>query len=359
MTRLLIIADDLSGAAETAGAVAEATGAAPALHLGRVDDTDAPVVAVDTGSRAMPPAGGAEATLQAMRRRHPDSLVYKKVDSLLRGNIRAEVAALTAAGHAMIAALAVPRVGRTVRDGVVHVDGMPVGSIPAVLAVRSAVVPLEVVRAGDLDRAIADVLATGAIPTVDAETDGDLLRVARSLARHPDPPVLLAAGGLARLLAPLLGIADATGRFQRGADRVVVVVGTREPSAARQVDALAIPHTVLRPGDEIVLGSGDAVVTLDAAAAWDEASLDAALRAVGRAIDAVGGRTDLVLTGGDTARRVLDARDIRRLQVEIEIEPGAVLSTTGSGAAVVTRPGSFGDDRGLKRLHAYLKGHSA
>ena len=69
---------------------------------------------------------------------------------------------------------------------------------------------------------------------------------------------------------------------------------------------------------------------------------------------------DLVLTGGETARRVLDALDVHRLSPRGSVHHGAVVSTTDDGRTVVTRPGSFGGpDSLLAVLGALAPTHAA
>lgn len=51
---------------------------------------------------------------------------------------------------------------------------------------------------------------------------------------------------------------------------------------------------------------------------------------------------DLFLTGGQTARSVLDALGVTELHPIAQPEIGTVISCTADGRLIVTRPGSFG-----------------
>jgi 4-hydroxythreonine-4-phosphate dehydrogenase len=64
----------------------------------------------------------------------------------------------------------------------------------------------------------------------------------------------------------------------------------------------------------------------------------------------------LFLSGGETARAVLDRLGVRALDVEGETEPGTVVSTRAGGSRVVTRPGSFGAPDSLVRVATHLLG---
>ena len=131
---IAVIADDLTGAAELAAAAAD-LGLSAEVHTspdpGRADFTGcaADVVAVDTDTRsraagdaARAVAHAAGALLRAGRR-----WIYKKTDSVLRGNVRAEVAALLAAtgkGRSVLIP-ANPSKGRIVRGGVYYIGETP------------------------------------------------------------------------------------------------------------------------------------------------------------------------------------------------------------------------------------------
>jgi len=92
---IVVLADDLSGAAELAG-IARGHGLAAEVHRRFNPDTRADLVAIDTDSRSLPPDQAAarlrEITAAVLAAR-PD-WIYKKTDSVLRGNILAEINAV-------------------------------------------------------------------------------------------------------------------------------------------------------------------------------------------------------------------------------------------------------------------------
>jgi 4-hydroxythreonine-4-phosphate dehydrogenase len=79
---------------------------------------------------------------------------------------------------------------------------------------------------------------------------------------------------------------------------------------------------------------------------------------VARAVGATD-RTALFLTGGETARAVLDRLATRCLAVDAEVHHGAVLSHTESGRLVATRPGSFGHEASITDIFQALRGAQA
>jgi len=89
----LIIADDLTGAADCAVAFAK-RGLDAAVLWGHGEDSGASVLSVDADSRHLPAAEAAarQLTAQAAHWR-PGVRLYKKIDSTLRGQPAAELAA--------------------------------------------------------------------------------------------------------------------------------------------------------------------------------------------------------------------------------------------------------------------------
>ncbi|WEH12871.1 four-carbon acid sugar kinase family protein [Streptomyces sp. VNUA24] len=414
--RVLALADDLSGAAETAAAlglhgtlVLSAAGAgacddhAGAVARGRPDAChaharsgagDAPwVVVADLDSRWLPPAEAAGSVHAALAGACPGTMLFKKADSLLRGNISAEAVAYAAGAHAVVTALALPVAGRTVRDGVVHLPGGPLHRTDAWRAEGRAApasvadalhglvtegVPLDRVRRGPgpLTDRLRDVAARGLHPVCDAETDDDLDTIAEAVLLlgpeyRPLGTSALAAALWRRSVARPGHQLAGTGRDHvpaAGAGRplepgggterrpVLVVVGTAEPTATAQIAQLTAvgarhvavsPDLLRRAGQgrtpEVPLVPGRVTVLgIDGSGGLDPgASVDVAA-GLGRVVAMLRTPADLVLTGGETARRVLDALGVRELAPLREIHHGAVHSRTPDGRAVVIRPGSFG-----------------
>ncbi|MGW7042250.1 four-carbon acid sugar kinase family protein [Streptomyces avermitilis] len=388
---VIALADDLSGAAETAralgGPVRLSLDAADVAEIAAAHD-----LVVDLNTRDLPPAEAAYAVRTALRAAQtgPPRLLYKKVDSQLRGNLAVEAAAYAEGAQAVIVAPALPAARRTVTGGVVHVNGVPLHRTDGWRAERAAAprslpealsglpvrtVPLDVVRseAAVLDAEFRRIAASGAHPVADAETDADLDAVAAAALRLGTGFRLLGTGGLAAALGRALvrpAAAPAPSPAQ-DSDPLLFVVGTAEPGAAAQIahlTALGAHHVPLDPAD---LAAGTVSLPRTAAApALTVFSIDgsAGLRpGAGRALSAAlaalvaayPGRPDLVLTGGETARTTLDALKIRELEPLGEIHHGAVHSRTPDGRRVVTRPGSYGAEDSLLRIAVALRPHLA
>ena len=134
--RWLILADDLTGAADAAIAFAR-RGAPTCVTWGErcASDAGATVLAYDCDSRrlgAQPAAQRQRSAAIRLRSEHGrHAALFKKIDSTLRGQPAAEIAALCDAvrvpGKSVfgICAPANPSMGRTLRDGRVFVHGEP------------------------------------------------------------------------------------------------------------------------------------------------------------------------------------------------------------------------------------------
>ena len=124
-----VIADDLTGAAEL-GAVGWRHGLrAEIVRCGKPSGR-ADLVCVDTDSRSCAPAAAAKRAAAAakMLRAAGAKWIYKKVDSVLRGQVTAEVEAVMKQLKLERALLlpANPSLGRTIRDGQYFVQGKPI-----------------------------------------------------------------------------------------------------------------------------------------------------------------------------------------------------------------------------------------
>ncbi|MFD6291482.1 nucleotide-binding domain containing protein, partial [Streptomyces sp. NPDC060205] len=232
--------------------------------------------------------------------------------------------------------------------------------------------------------------AAGRIAVCDAETDADLDAVAGAALRTAPAMRLVGSGGLAaavrRTVTPVgsaesaasvsatvpggstgpRATADDGGRpAPRGAEPrpVLVVVGTAEPSAVEQVGRLvragaahlALSETQLfTPAGPLTLPHPSSVTVVTIAphvAPTSSRRLAQALAtAVATAVERHSAPLDLVLTGGETARRTLDALGVTELEALGQVHHGAVLCAAPDGRAIVTRPGSFGDADSLLHI---------
>jgi uncharacterized protein YgbK (DUF1537 family) len=369
-----VLADDLTGACDTgclfAGRGAVGVIAEPALTV-----SEAPVVAVDTESRALP-ASEAGRRLRAATARLASRLergrAFKKIDSTMRGPVGAELEGLLEAGSWSGGALlcpAFPAQGRIVRDGRLWVNGAlahesPVGRDRHYPGATSELVamlepaltrPVKRLLLADV-RAGADAVgkqlatARGAVLAADAESDADLDVLARAAARRAD---LLVAGsaGLGRAFAAALDFPAPRASLPRpGA--WLWVVGSRHPAShaqARALEAAGVLGVWLDAGRSSdlaavwrALRAGRAAFLAFAAAPGLEPQTVAAT--LGRAVAGVLAETAvdlLAVTGGETAFATIAALGAAlgtpRLDLAGAPASGLALGTLTLGAGSAAR----------------------
>ena len=410
MPDIVIIADDLSGAADC-GIVCTEAGLDTVVMFGQRDhEPDVAVLAIDGDTRSRTQAEAVAATHDLVRAHAPAGrTLFRKIDSTLRGHVAAELAATLAArreqGRAMIVlAPAFPATGRTTRDGHQHLHGVKLehtelwrregiagcARIPGMLAevgLTAATVDLADIRGprpGDVVVALArdhDVLV------FDAEAQSDLQAVAEAAAVLGEDVIWAGSAGLARYLPH---VTRARGGRPRPpppalplAGPVLFVVGSAAAVSRAQVARLSaqpglrsvnVPTSALRAGPrdpgwsraehalDAAFGSGGDVIVL----LGDEEPVDlggglSLCRSLARLVAPfaahIGG---LVSTGGETARAVLQAVGATGLRLVSELEPGVPLSVTeGWGPVpVITKAGAFGTVDTLRHCHAVLHGGS-
>lgn len=332
-----IIADDLTGALDSAtpfamaGLRVAAAVRPSALSAARAGGTE--VIAVNTASRGLPAAEAAKAAAAAVRALRDDApeVVFKKIDSRLKGNIRVEIETV-AEGFGLreiVAAPAVPDQGRFTRDGAV--------------TGRGVAVPLPV----------GPNLPPGA-RVVDAETGADLDR----LAAECDWSRTLAVGArglgiaLAQRHGPLCAFPFTPDR------RTLFIIGSHDPITEAQVvqlAGLAAIHNVSAGDGQPLPERLPAVLQDTGRDAGPAASALRLLAAVRPAIDALSPDT-LVMSGGDTSLAVLDALGAGVVFPEGEARPGLPWFVIGREGRMpmrcVVKSGGFGDAGTLASLLA-------
>jgi D-threonate/D-erythronate kinase len=392
--RVAIIADDLTGAADTGVQLARA-GYRTAVAfrdapIPPAEDLDA--VALDTDSRAMPAGFAAKRVMEAGHAVRDTPVIYKKLDSTLRGPIAAELAAaLGVSGRdRAVVAPAFPAAGRTTVDGVQLVRGVPVHETEARNDQRTPV------REGHVPTLLADAFPSAVSLSAEDLTDPDVVRQALEEARCvvadaardedlealvravPDPSEVLWVGSA--------GLAVALGRVYPGpnagsaplqpapARKVLVVVGSLSAVARGQLRSLekhgcpAVPVSGRSGADREALGkvrealSGGECAALHSAEYRISSGAEDVVGALAEVVGALSGEglfDALVLTGGDTAVGVARRLGAVGIRLEGEVEPGIPVGTLigPSPYRVVTKAGAFGEPGTLvKAVETLLDG---
>ncbi|WP_185961177.1 four-carbon acid sugar kinase family protein [Telmatospirillum sp. J64-1] len=338
MVKLLIVADDLTGALDSSVPFAERglrvlvalrpDGIAEAMRQ------EPDILAVSTGSREASPEaarGSVEAVLSQLPGIQP-GLLFKKIDSRLKGRLREEMEPFVALGFEQaVISPAIPGLGRYVQDG--HLVGAGV------------------------DRPISVQAAFGALGcrmiVEDVGSDEDLDALA---AREGRNILFVGARGLASAMARRM-LPSGVARRPDIQAPLLFAIGSRDPITLRQVERL---RSITGPGMKFHeapngnimgingLGRDSRVIQIAPAELQEAGDIVGARfgKEVARLVAAEPGRA-LFACGGETAHTVLSELGVGILEVQGEVFPGVPVSSfrlQGQAGQVITKSGGFGSE---------------
>ena len=418
MLKLLIIADDFTGALDT-GVQFSKQGAKTLVTTDLEIDfaalaDDIQVLSVDTESRHIPAGAAYESVFALAGRANAFGIpcIYKKTDSTLRGNIGAELEAVSnACGESVMFVPAYPKNNRTTKNGVQYVSGVPVGEtaiskdpidpvtlsrVTDIIALQSKMEALDVplVRCGS-----AHFSQPGCIYVFDAETDGDLDLVGRTLKQAGKLRVLAGCAGFAEKLPELLALPKADFSVKPRGGSVLLVSGSVNQVSLDQLDAaeaFGYKNIALTPLQKLGVGpegdrarseaaqtvisglnNGGRVILRAVGKSGDMADADkfaaqaciapkaiptmvaGSMSAIVKEVLASGAAHNLAVFGGDTLLAVIDRLGGIGVIPHTEVAPGVVSSTVlrgGGDFEVVTKAGGFGEAWVVGIIDDYLHG---
>lgn len=379
LSRILIIADDLTGANDSAVQFAERGLRTITLLAPHDKVPEADVVAVSTESRNLDAETAARAAgemARALIDSHSLDIVFKKIDSTLRGNIDAETKAVADAWRApVVVAPAYPQNGRTVRDGQLFVDGKP---LSATFAARDPLAPASSSRVIDYFGHLASSKDL-ALTVSDAGCQDDLDSLVQEY--YGKGPVLwVGSAGLARALAARRSakIRDDRTSQTKGRDgRTLVLFGSLNPVSMEQVELLrgdADCQVILPKNgpslDRAALDVANSTLPVVVVATYevDLAGLPVGDRArvirrflsiTAKQAVASGEFSDMVLSGGDIGFAILQKLGATAIDIREEVLPGIafgrVVGGEAQGMGIITKAGGFGGKTTLLDIIAWLR----
>jgi uncharacterized protein YgbK (DUF1537 family) len=396
--RAVVIADDLTGAADAGAPFADAGFVTSAPLYSTPYGTEVVALSNDTRDAS---GDRVEALFEHAMALVPPTdgrtLWYAKIDSVFRGYPGPEIAFLLRKTdrRAVIVAPALPDQGRMTVDGNVYVNDVlltetALGAGRSSAAVIELIglpadlgrsIGLETVRKGAdaLREAIAHVVRP--IVVVDAETNADLATLAEVVI-DSTTHLLAGSAGFSTQIAHCLGrrsVASGPPLARGRARSVLIVAGSRHATSARQVAVLEasgvetirlsfgrghLDPAVTERAIERLSTAFDAgrPVTLTTCETPNSllpgVEIARALAAI--AIDArIRDRFDaMILTGGDVADAVCDRLEAEAIRLGGEVLPaipwGKLAGGIRPGLPVVTKAGSFGSDRAIVESVAFL-----
>jgi uncharacterized protein YgbK (DUF1537 family) len=418
--RCLIIADDLTGGADAGAQFAKRglkTLLIPFRGEGPVPLAARPaqdVLVINTITRGLPPAEAFDILSGLLKGFDPKRfpILYKKIDSTLRGNIGFEIEAILRETNLPLCFLApsYPEQGRTLVGGIMMVGEKPLALTEAARDTASPVQESHVCKLlvnqtslsiGTIDlthvasgkEALRRVVereqqAGRRIIIFDAVSRQDLATIAEVALSMETVPLLAGSAGLAGEVARILAPAqiNAEPERQRTFRHVLIIGGSASAVTHAQLQRLqdgGLPSLEL-PRDLVsgnggtedrrqfarLLGSaleGGCAIFRTFAERWTGngdgtapipqritgVMADVALEALQEArVDA--GDLALILTGGDTALGVLQLLDYQGIDLEGELLEGIVRGNLRGGPwdglTIVTKAGAFGKEDALVRI---------
>ena len=327
----LLIADDLTGACDAAVHFARRGYRTHVRLDGHGEETS--VLAISAESRHLSAAELRRAMDKLAQRLPVDQarILFKKIDSTLRGNVGAEVAAaLNAFGcEAAVITPAYPAMGRIVEGGYLRVGGAEAIDLAARLR-SQGLEPCAHVQPSAVSAAIE---ARAQFVSVDATCDRDLDTIVAAGLASGRRILWSGSAGLASALARTLpwGGRPCLRPAPRPASSVLFCIGSDHPVTVEQQRRL------------LALGRSEHVVL----------NLSVGQTPVERVRELMGSSTAtaLVLSGGDTASLVCRALGVGHIQLEDEIVPGIPWGYLSGGAfdqaRVATKSGGFGAPHAL------------
>ena len=371
----LILADDMTGALDTGVQFVGRAITYVVTETVQNVPSDARALVVNTNSRHDEPTRAAD-TVRRMILRHPARSIYKKTDSVLRGNVAAELAALGhETGETVCFVPFYPAQGRATRQGIQYVQGVRVDCS------AFAHDPANPVTQADIARLLAQVglsacvvappyVLPDALPDVlifDGATEEDLCAVARVIDSHCLWRAVAGCAGFAAHLpagecTPPASIPEISHPF-------LIVSGSAAAATRRQIafaQAQGVP--VFFPTREHIMRDASASPLLE--------QCEAALRTYGVAVlasatedtalfhDLPEGRLQgqfaawtavlmeqshtetLMAIGGDLLAEILRVRGVEVIRPMCEVLPGIPLCEIG-GHQLLTKSGGFGGDTTL------------
>ncbi|KOA18452.1 hypothetical protein CLHOM_33540 [Clostridium homopropionicum DSM 5847] len=412
---IYIISDDLTGANDT-GVQYTKQGfrtlvtVKPDKEFFKASAENYDVISMNTDTRSKLPEVAYEIVYDSVKMfdNMNKEYVYKKIDSIVRGNPGVELDAVMDAinAKAAIVATSFPEVGRKLINGKLELfNSKGESSIINVIDLFSkdmkrevSGISISIVKEGAYK--IADAIRSREkegfkVFIIDAETDEDLQSITEAARIMDIPPILCGSAGLAKQLS-VYGRAKIRDSGMNNNEKVtLIMIGSRNDITSQQIRALedsaGIPIVTILTEDifngnkdkllkDIIsqvislLKSGCKLLAIVVDTLFDsftinlkdseQALIDSmnVAKTIGEIAKAICESTtvdNIISSGGDTSQQILLALEAKGIHLENEIIPGVpvgkVIGGITNGMTIVTKSGGFGKENCLIKIVEYLK----
>ncbi|MEX6508659.1 four-carbon acid sugar kinase family protein [Jiella sp. M17.18] len=352
MDDLRILADDLSGALDTAVCF---SGGHKALLVTRSSPVDG-VFGCSSGARDLAAEAAAKVFVQSLPWLLSVGHPFHKLDSRLRGYAAHEIAAVRRAApdRPIVVAPALPVQQRIMRSGRLYSRD----SAAMAWALEPADISRQLAALGETVELCSSACAAvpEGISLWDAEIDADLDRIAAAALARPGA-ILCGSSGLAAALARALGISQPP-RIADFTPPMLLIAGTAHPQTLRQVArvssrAAGIHRPVATDAAtfaDVAMALADGrsqLITPRLPAGLEAEAIAAAIALwIGRAVHELPRPGSLFVTGGETLDVLTQALGAKGLLVEGQVAAGVpasrFLGGVWDGLPVISKSGGFG-----------------
>ncbi|MDF2524379.1 MAG: hypothetical protein K0R31_2020 [Clostridiales bacterium] len=254
MIRLLIIADDLTGALDTGvqfAACGAATRVVTNINYDYSEAEEVRVLVMDAETRHLDSREAYQVVYDITKKaiEYGIPYIYKKTDSALRGNIGSELTAVLDAAEAESLSFfpAFPKMKRITVDGVHYIDGVPVEEsvfgkdpyepvkcsyIPDLIKKQSTV---KVTLAEEVESLVKREDAPEII-VWNAQTDEQLEKLGQGLYKENKLQVMAGCAGFAAVLPKLLGLEGRPPKTPNFIQKFLVICGSVNPITLSQLE---------------------------------------------------------------------------------------------------------------------------
>lgn len=408
MIRLLIIADDFTGALDTGVQFAVCGAKTLVVTDTRYDflNSDSSVLVLNAETRHLSPEEAYRIVFRAVHSALEAEIpyIYKKTDSALRGNIGIELTAVMegAKSDKMIFIPAYPKMNRITVNGIQYIDGKPLAESVFGKDAFEPVEHSEISKIISKQSDTAVVLHSGldtpedpGIHVYDADSDKRMWEITNAIGIDR---LQLTAGcaGFASVLPSMLGLIGRKPRLPQMVPELLVICGSINPISREQLDFAeksGFNRIRLSPTQKLDPGWLDSVSCTQAVAQWmkqirknpcniidtndaedhqdtinfstlsgfDKTKLRKTIAsAIGIILKKLldnGLDATIMIIGGDTLIGAMQSIGVSELQPVCELAPGTVLSQFKYKMKkynVISKSGGFGEPQLLSRLAAQI-----
>lgn len=406
MSSIIILADDLTGANDSAVHFAKNgfSTMVKVLNDGVGDiltNNNNEVIAINTDTRSVSSQDAYTNIFEvtSLLQKTFTGLLYKKIDSILRGNPASELEAVMDAMNYDLAFVApsFPDNNRMVNQGVLTAPNLEIDTVKMfsqVMHKKIVNIPLHIIRAGakQIDNFIKYSSSGGSMVYIlDACTNDDLKIIKDAANLIKQPKILCGSAGLAIQLSEGNVHSQDKKHYSpkngKKGSLILVAIGSYKKETAQQLKKLSdycnSPIIVLET-NFIIAGKGEDVIKncLEAIALQTDGGSKILLLSTDTlnkntkvncdnlvVVEIIGEITRriyqaydihaIVSAGGDTSLKICQALKTSYIKPIEEIQPGIPVGVMLNGLAdstlIVTKSGGFGDENALIYIIDYLK----